>query len=158
MKNPQLTTHQPTTNPNEPTNKPTNKPTNMPHQQQPHHEQPAMTTTTTNTHTATHTNTHKHIITLERSGLEPKWNLIRIKQQRCGCLSADMVCTFPFQEAEEMLVRWRAGMVSLIDAVRRRSKIAGKTDEIHDIWNDQRREKCGNRPCLGCLEARGLYD
>ena len=27
-------------------------------------------------------------------------------------------------------------MVSLLDSSRRRSKIAGKTDEIRDIWND----------------------
>ena len=49
-------------------------------------------------------------------------------------------------------------MVSLLDAPRRRCKIAGKTNEIRDIWNDNAARIVGTVRAWGAGKARGLYD
>ena len=49
-------------------------------------------------------------------------------------------------------------MVSFLNTSRRQSKVAGKTDEIRDIWNDNAARIVGTVRAWGAGKARGLYD
>ena len=53
---------------------------------------------------------------------------------------------------------WFRHDVSLLDAPRRRRKIAGKTDEIRDIWNDNAAINVETVRAWDARKARGLHD
>ena len=91
--------------------------------------------------------------------LEPRWNLIRIKQQRFGfLLCADMARSALTGSSGDAgsgtMMERRRGEHSL----RRRSKIAGKTAEIRDIWNDNAPRHVGTVRAWDAGKTRGLFD